>query len=69
MDETFGLPGIEADGMAVSSVVKVARFSGAPNDGFLPNSLKTLFGLSRVFSHLQKCILSGAIKFLSIRSS
>ena len=36
MDETFGLPRIEADGMAVPWVVKVARFSGAPNDGFVP---------------------------------
>ena len=43
--------------------------SGAPNDSFLPHSLKTLFTLSRVFLDLQKCILSGAIKFVSVRSS
>ena len=43
--------------------------SGAPNDSFLPHSLKTLFRLSRVFLDLQKCILSGAIKFVSVRSS
>ena len=27
-------------------------YSGAPNDGFLLNALKTLFRLSRVLSHL-----------------
>ena len=43
--------------------------SGAPNDSFLPHSLKTLFRLSRVFLDLQKCILSGAIKFVPVRSS
>ena len=34
--------------------------TGAPNDAFLLNALKTLFRLSRVLSNLQKCILSGA---------
>ena len=43
--------------------------SGAPNDDFLQNTLKTLFRLSRVLLDLQKCILSGATKFLSVRSS
>ena len=43
--------------------------SGAPNDAFLQNTLKTLFRLSRVLLDLQKCILSGATKFLSVRSS
>ena len=43
--------------------------SGAPNDSFLPHLLKTLFRLSRVFLDLQKCILSGTIKFVSVRSS
>ena len=42
--------------------------SGAPNDGFLLNALKTLLRLSGVLSDLQKCILSGAIKFVSVRS-
>ena len=45
------------------------RDSGAPNDSFLPHSLKTLFRISRVYFGLQKCILSGAIKFVSVRSS
>ena len=40
---------------------------GTPNDGFLLNALKTLFGLSRVLLDLQKYILSGAIKFISVR--
>ena len=35
--------------------------SGAPNNGFHPNSFKTFFRLSRVFLDLQKCILSGAL--------
>ena len=43
--------------------------SGAPNYSFLQNTLKTLFRLSRVLLDLQKCILSGATKFLSVRSS
>ena len=42
--------------------------SGAPNDGFLQNTLKTL-RLSRVLLDLQISILSGATKFLSVRSS
>ena len=40
----------------------------APNDGFLLNTLKTVFRLSRVLLD-QKCTLSGAITFLSVRSS
>ena len=37
---------------------------GATNDGFLLNkSIETLFRLSRVLLDLNKCILSGAIKF------
>ena len=56
--------------------------SGAPNDGFLLNTLTTLFRLSRVLLDISKCIrlsrvlldiskciLSGAIKFASVRSS
>ena len=43
--------------------------TGAPNDGFPLNALKTLARLSRVLSDLQKCILSCAKKFLSVRSS
>ena len=42
---------------------------GTLNDGFLLNTLKTLFILSRVLLDLQKCILLGAIKFVSVRSS
>ena len=43
--------------------------TGAHNDGFLLNALKTLFRQSRVLSDLWKCILSGAIKFVAVRSS
>ena len=43
--------------------------TGAPNDRFLLNALKTLFSVPRVLLDLQKCILSGAIKFVSVRSS
>ncbi|CAH3016490.1 unnamed protein product [Porites evermanni] len=39
--------------------------SGAPNDGFLLNTLKTLFRLSRVLLDLCSCILSCAIRFVS----
>ena len=46
-----------------------AVLPGAPNYGFFLSTLKTLFRLSRVISDLQKCILSGAIKFVSVRSS
>ena len=45
------------------------RKSGAPNDGFFLNTSKTLFRLSRVLLDLQRCILSGAIKLVSVRSS
>ena len=43
--------------------------TGAPNDGFLLNTLKTLFRLSSVLLDLYKSILSGAVKFVSVRSS
>ena len=43
--------------------------SGAPNDGFFLNTSKTLFRLSRVLLDLQRCILSGAIKLVSVQSS
>ena len=36
---------------------------------FLLNSLKTRFRLPRVLLDIYKCILSGAIKFVSVRSS
>ena len=44
---------------------KTKEPSGAPNDSFIRNSLKTLFRLSRVLLERQKCIL----KFGSVRSS
>ena len=47
----------------------LAPLTGSPNDGVLLNALKTLFRLSSVLSNLQKCILSGAIKVVSVRSS
>ena len=37
--------------------------NGAPNDGFLLNTLTTLFRLPGVLLDIYKCILSGAIKF------
>ena len=43
--------------------------SGAPNDSFLPHTLKTLSRLSRVLLDLQKCIPIGAAEFESVRSS
>ena len=43
--------------------------SVAPNHGFLLNALKTLFKLSRVLLDLQKYIIVGAKKFISVRSS
>ena len=41
----------------------------APNDDFLLNTLKTLLRLSKVVLDLQKYILSGAIKLVTVRSS
>ena len=43
--------------------------TGAPNDGFLLNTLKTLFRLSRVLWISRNDILSCAIKFVSVGSS
>ena len=48
---------------------RLLTVSGAPNDGFLLNTLRTLFRLSRVLLDLYKSILSGAIKFVSVQSS
>ena len=45
------------------------QLTGAPNDGFFLNTLKTLLRLSRVLLDLWKCILSGAKKIVSVRSS
>ena len=56
-------------GLLKKFVSSLQYLSGAPNDGFLLNSLKTLFSLSRVLLDIQKCILSGTIKFISVRSS
>ena len=42
--------------------------TGAPNDNFLLNTLKTLFRLSRVVLDLKKYILSGSITLDSVRS-
>ena len=44
----------------------VGHGTGAPNDGFLLNALKSLFWLSRVLLDLQKCILSDAIGICSV---
>ena len=52
-----------------SSESTLDRLSGAPNDGFLHNALKTLFRLPRVLLDLKKYILIGAIKSISVPSS
>ena len=44
--------------------ITLVQFSRAPNDGFLPNALKTLFKQCRAL-----CILSALKKFMSVRSS
>ena len=46
-----------------------SEHAGAQNDSFFLNTLKTLLRLSRVLLDLWKCILSGAKKFVSVRSS
>ena len=46
--------------------------SGAPNDGFLRHGLKSLLRLSRVWQNTSRYLemyLSGALKFVSVRSS
>ena len=43
--------------------------TGAPDNGFPLNALKTLFRLSRVLLELKKYIFFVAIKFISVRSS
>ena len=40
----------------------VSKYSGAPNDGFLPNALKRCFRLSGVLLKLCRLILGCAIK-------
>ena len=42
---------------------------GAPNDGFLLDTLLALFRLPRLRLDVQKCILSGALTFVSVRLS
>ena len=60
-------PGGDAD--FVVDLVIHSTLTGATNDGFLPNTLKILFRLSRIRLDIKKCILSGAVKFLCVRSS
>ena len=43
--------------------------SGASNESFLLNSLKTRFRLSRILLDLQKYILSKCNEFVNVRSS
>ena len=43
--------------------------AGAPNDSFLLNALKTLFGISRVLLDLQEYTSSGTKEYLSVQSS
>ena len=52
-------------------VIGVTRISvmGHRTTGLLLHTLKTLFRLSRVLLNVKKCILSSAIKFVSVRSS
>ena len=46
---------------------KRLRLTGAPNDVLLLHTLKTLCKLSRVLLDIEKCILSGAIEFVSVQ--
>ena len=46
-----------------------AFYPGAPNDGFLLQTLKTLLRLSRVLLAIQKCGLWGPLKFVPVLSS
>ena len=48
--------------------LKGALISGAPNNGFLLNALKSLFRPSTVLFDLQKYNLTSAIKFISVQS-
>ena len=52
----------------VTELFFLVDLEGAPNDSFLPNTLTTLFRLSRALLDLKKCILTGAIKLISVRS-
>ena len=56
--------GTKTSRMKFVSTLSIQK-QGSPNDGFLLNTVKTLFRLSR---DLLKCILSGAIKFVPVRS-
>ena len=66
-DQTKSL--VKNESSILSKCFHVLQLSGEPNDGFLLNTLKTLFRLSRVLLDLQKSILSGSVKFVSVRSS
>ena len=50
------------------TIYSVRRLSGAPNNGFLLNALKSLFRPSTVLFDLQKYNLTSAIKFISVQS-
>ena len=41
--------------------------TGAPNDGFLKYIENTFLAIHKVLLALYKCILSGGIKFVSVR--
>ena len=61
---------LKAEFLSCKSVnYTLGKLSGAPNDGFLLNALKTPFRLSRELLDLYKCILSSAKKFRSVRLS
>ena len=66
-DQTKSL--VKNESSILSKCFHVLQLSGEPKDGFLLNTLKTLFRLSRVLLDLQKSILSGSVKFVSVRSS
>ena len=55
--------------LATPKLHSTSQGSGAPNVVFVLNTLKTLFRLSRELLDLEKFILSGAINFVSVRSS
>ena len=66
-DQTKSL--VKNESSILSKCFHVLQLSGEPKDGFLLNTLKTLFRLSRVLLDLQKSFLSGSVKFVSVRSS
>ena len=60
---------IENSASHLSVLLNHYTVSGASNESFLLNSLKTRFRLSRILLDLQKYILSKCYEFVNVRSS